>query len=257
MDTTPLTFQVPNGTKAAYAAWLTANASALAFHTSKPVWIDDGPDPAALHLGGRTAAQIETVVTAVKLAGLFAGAGTVATPYVIPVAGVNLSVSSNMVNLYEKVAGVFAPEYLSLDLSACLVDTTGANAGAITGVDTDTLSEAIRDRFVAITLPNTVTNLAFNAKGTFDSFHNLNSITAVGVTTIGNYAFLYCTALSEVRLGATAPALGNYIFQNTGSSRTITIAFPAGSSVAADWVTTNAAAHWGTTNLATIVQGTY
>jgi hypothetical protein len=326
---TPLTLQVPGGTKVAYAAWLTANATKLAFPTGKPVWIDDSSGPASLHLGGRSATQITTVVTAAQSAELFDGDGTVATPYLIPVTGVDLSNSSSLAALYNGVAAAIpgvvggSPNYtitsgaLSLDLSAC----TG---GTINGMNNTTLPETTRYRFVDIILPDTVKNLAYTADfGAFQAFRNLRTITANEVTTVGNRAFMYCTNLSTVsfplatqigeyafsycyalttvtlpaatnlgyavfaycyalttvtlpaarnlgnsafsgctvlttlNLGATAPTtLGTNIFVSTGAGRTITIQFPSGSSVAADWVETKSGS-WGTSDVATIAQGTY
>jgi hypothetical protein len=112
--------------------------------------------------------------------------------YAARVAGRDLSNSVVLAALYNGVAGAIASGYISLDLSAC----TGAT---VSGVNTTTLPIAIRNRFAAITLPDTVTNLVVNGDiGAFEEFHNLQRITAGGVTTVGDFAFFRCENLATV-----------------------------------------------------------
>jgi hypothetical protein len=94
----------------------------------------------------------------------------------------------------------------------------------------------------------------------YSAFYDCTGLISVAfpasLTSIGDNAFELCTGLTEVRLGATPPAtLGDDIFLDTGSSRTITIQFPT-ANPNTGWVSSNSS-HWGTSDTATIAQGTY
>jgi hypothetical protein len=218
--------------------------------------------------GKTTPTDIKAAISPRRDAGCFEGAGTQDDPIVIPLKNLDLSDSAKLENLYQGVhlaipqtgsGDDYAP-YIKLDLSQCT-----ASAGTITG---GPIAAPRHDRFAAITLPAAVTTLAVGAGlygGAFESFRGLKSISAPGVTTVGDTAFWGCTALTEVRLGATAPTtVGSEIFRVTKGSiaptRTIYIRFPSTSGVSLTWVADNSS-KW--TNYPTtlpdggIAQGTY
>jgi hypothetical protein len=160
-----------------------------------------GANPGAAAIQGAISAGLST----------FTGDGsTVDDPKIIALAGLNLSGTGTFAALFNGVADAFTGgEYISLDLSWCASDTN-----TITGLDSATLANATRDRFAAITLPAAVTTLARGsgtAYGPFAYFGSLKCISAPGVTTIGNYAFLQ-SALTEVNIPA-ATSIGQGAFR--------------------------------------------
>jgi hypothetical protein len=128
------------------------------------------------------------------------GSGTQDDPKVIPLANLDLSSGSNLEYLFKGAADAIASGangYISLDLSGC----TGAT---ITGMEVDDgngkLSSTTRDRVAAITLPATVTILAFSGSdGAFRDFTNLKSISAPGVITVGTSTFYQCNGRTSSR----------------------------------------------------------
>jgi hypothetical protein len=112
-------------------------------------------------------------------------------------------------------------KYVSLDLSACTMDGTEFDPGTATGAD----------KITALVLPDAAESIKAGAdnNATFKAFTGLTSISGAGVETIGDYAFLRCTDLTEVSLPAAPPSIdgdGAAIFRGTGSSGTIVISVP-------------------------------
>jgi hypothetical protein len=64
--------------------------------------------------------------------------------------------------------------------------------------------------------------------GAFFGCYNLMSVSLPAVQTIGDEAFQECMSLTTISLPATPPSLWGGIFNNTGSSGTITVSVPTG-----------------------------
>ncbi|WP_062429157.1 leucine-rich repeat domain-containing protein [Treponema endosymbiont of Eucomonympha sp.] len=97
----------------------------------------------------------------------------------------------------DETAGLFAAlaaagKYVSLDLSECKELDVWEHYG--TGAD----------RVVSLVLPDSVTEIAkgTSSAATFASFASLETLTANGVKTVGNYAFRNSAALASISLPA-------------------------------------------------------
>jgi hypothetical protein len=140
------------------------------------------------------------------------GSGTEANPYVITVAGMDLS--TELGAIYSGITD----GYISLDLSAC------------TGTSVAYTNSSNHDKFVSIILPASVTTLtrgSYSDQGAFCDFTNLKSISAPGVTTVGDSTFEGCTSLTSVNLPA-ATTFGNETF--SGCTSLTSVSFPAATS---------------------------
>jgi hypothetical protein len=195
---------------------VTAEDGATILHYE--VTITRAAPPVPIDLNGKTTQNdIRDAITA-GIANV-TGSGTQNDPKVIPLENLDLSSGSNLANLYTGAAAAFTGgEYLSLDLAGC----TGA---AVSGMTTTTLPNATRQRFAAITLPNTVTSLTYaNSTGAFESFSSLKSITLPGsVQTIDQNAFIACTNLTSIILPASVQTIGNMAFRQCTSLTSVTI----------------------------------
>jgi hypothetical protein len=143
--------------------------------------------------------DIEVSLTPLDIAlGGKTGSGTAADPYVVAVAGMDLSTDvdynyTTMETIYRSIAaGIPGSTYISLDLSAC----TGTSLSA---VQSNNIEGAIKDRFVSITLPDTVTTVGNYA---FSGFTSLTTVSLPAATTFGNQTFLNCTSLTTISLPA-------------------------------------------------------
>jgi hypothetical protein len=106
------------------------------------------------------------------------------------------------------------------------LDFSGCSSGVYTGVPSDTASDAGRAKIVAVTLPETVTELRTTGQyGAFYDFTRLASLDARGLAKIGDYSFFNCDVLgvgayatNYITLGSEPPVLGNQVFQGTPAS---------------------------------------
>jgi hypothetical protein len=150
--------------------------------------------PAALSV-----ASITSVLTAVL--GDISGDGSAGAPWVVALDG--LTITTDLAAICNNVTAAITSGDINLRLPGG-TGTTIAYSAAITAPG----------RFVSITLPASVTTITGGTAyttGAFSPFTNLKSITAPGVTSVGNYAFTNCTNLVEVNLPA-ATTLGTYVF---------------------------------------------
>jgi hypothetical protein len=115
--------------------------------------------------------------------------------------------------------------FIDIDLAGC-TGTSFAYDETITPED--------KARFVAVTLPNTITELADGnpgqlgglltpstpPKSAFSGFISLKSISAPALLKVGSYAFIGCTSLTTVNLPA-ATDIGERAFESCTSLTTI------------------------------------
>ena len=75
--------------------------------------------------------------------------------------------------------------------------------------------------FTSITIPTGVTTIN---EGTFSGCFSLSSVTFVGnsLTTIGNYAFYYCTALTSITIPSGVTTIGPNTFNNCSALSSVT-----------------------------------
>jgi hypothetical protein len=164
----------------------------------------------------------DAIITAYATPESLAGSGSAADPWVVPIKGLDLSTPADLLALYLGAAAAFPDTTggawgdISLDLSGCTATT-----GKITGLIS--LADATRKRFAAITLPAAVTTLEpVGGFGAIDYFVNLKSISAPGVTDVGNIAFSNCTSLTTVNL-PLAETIGNKAFERCTALNSITL----------------------------------
>jgi hypothetical protein len=199
---------------------------------------------------GATAGQEEiTAAVAAAMEGKYPGMDpALGEVWQIRIAGRNLS-AAGLAKLYAGIAAALPEGDISLDLSAC--PGTAVACAELSG--TAAAQKVIRDRFVAITLSESVTTLtdgASAAKGAFARFTRLCRVNAPGLTTIGSYAFSGCEALTAITLGENPPVFGDLPF-NGLENRTITLPVPAGKKEA--YEAAYADQNWGGTNITVII----
>jgi hypothetical protein len=133
-------------------------------------------------------------------------------PYTVTVSGVDLTDDYAVRNLYHGIAaGIPGGAKINLDLSGCV----GWGVFRVSG-----LPAADKDRYSAITLPDTVT--AIGSGGVFSGFSSLAAFTAPSVTEVGDSAFSECAALTTLSL-PSAEDIGYYAFENCAALTTLTL----------------------------------
>jgi hypothetical protein len=148
-------------------------------------------------------ASQETISTAITTALEDAALGetnpdaTLDQAWTVRVSGRNLN-ASGLDCLYMGIAAALPTGDIILDLSGC----PGTIATYTDWSGSADERKAIRDRFVAINLPDSVTTLkngvkdGNEVKGALSSFSRLKSVSGKGVTTIGNNGLGDCPALT-------------------------------------------------------------
>jgi hypothetical protein len=168
---------VAKGTAVATASENTISVTGLTTSTTYKAYIvvedASGNTSTVLTIDGVNPVLDPSAVIAAAIAGK-TGSGTPADPYVVQVSGVELYDSVNAIDnletILEGLASGIPTGDISLDLSAC----TGTSFYAPSGV-----TSAVFDRFVSVTLPDTITVIASATMfgyTPFSEFSNLKSI---------------------------------------------------------------------------------
>jgi hypothetical protein len=118
-----------------------------------------------------------------------------------------------------------AGKYAALDLSDSAITDMSGTAGEFDPGEANTGEQYI----VSLVLPDTTTHIKAGswAGGAFKNFSALTSVSGIGVTTVGNYAFYQCTSLAGVSLPAAA-SIGNNAF---GYTSLAAVSLPAATSI--------------------------
>jgi hypothetical protein len=106
-----------------------------------------------------------------------------------------------------------AGEYVALDISDSTITGMSGTAGEFDPGTTNTGEKYI----VSLALPSTATSIKagtqdnFFSEPTFKNFTSLTSVSGIGVTAVGEYAFNHCASLAELSLPA-ATSIGDFAF---------------------------------------------
>lgn len=126
--------------------------------------------------------------------------------WTVKVSGIDLSDDYAVENLFHGIAaGIEGEDLIILDLSDCGGWNMGFNPG---------IPPADKSRFAAIILPASLTDINDGmgvSEGAFTGFSALESVTAPGLLSVGNYAFYNCTKLAAINL-PNVSAIGDYAF---------------------------------------------
>jgi hypothetical protein len=142
---------------------------------------------------------IDAIVDALEDAALTGASPdeTLGEEWTVRVSGRTLS-GDGIAKLYTGITATLPTGDIILDLSGC----GGTSIAFANLVGSVTAKQAIRDRIVAITLPDTVTTIKNGTKegniykAALSNFSRLREVSGSGVITIGNDAFRDCIALT-------------------------------------------------------------
>jgi hypothetical protein len=115
-----------------------------------------------------------------------------------------------------------AGKYVALDLSACTMSGMEFDPG--NSIDTG------KDKIVSLVIPDAAESITASTypNSTFQHFAALKSVRGENITSIGDYAVIYCTTLTDLYLPATPPTRGVKMFEDAGTDTTLTIHIPGG-----------------------------
>ena len=120
---------------------------------------------------------------------------------------INLGVMTNSGDGWQQLLGAIddADKFVAIDLSPC-----GMNGNVFDPVSSVSTG---KDKIVSITLPDAVESIISGSttNPTFNNFDNIKSASGTHVTSIGDYAFLYCSSLTKANF-PLAESIGSHAF---------------------------------------------
>jgi hypothetical protein len=128
-----------------------------------------------------------------------------ADPWTVRVGNIDLNNDAAVAKLFRSIAGgIEGDDLIALDLSGCTGWGICYNPGIL---------PADKARIVSITFPESLTEITDGTSGAaaFTGFSALKTISAPGLTYVGNYAFNGCTALETISLPKVT-SIGDYAF---------------------------------------------